>query len=531
MRPTTISTSRTIPSQLHLPKPVVAPNPTKSYLFTAQTVRSNFPKRQISASTVVKSKKKKYQFMRRREPLFPDQNFISIDKEYLKNLLQADGELHNDIMALIRRCSRINFLKYVPIDDDTLDPIQIVSTKRKKKVEVKHDNTIIDDLQNDKKVVEMEKIYNIITNSEFMSKINRETVDLLFKMILINTDRPKKSIPNIYFNGDRIVHFRVNYMNRLECTYHLFSTLVKTINRMTLMEIFNTKFMNKFLLLLNTPDKNEQKLIASLIVNVFDYVPSTHRMIFKALTSKIKQYIDGEIQHHSVVPCLTALNVFFSRANENVLNQFVSIFKTCILPLFTTQFLSEFITELNDICIPFYSHCTQIPEYSLRRLIRYWPITNSTKQILFLNHFPILMNYFPLYTQNILVLYLFNKINLCLISLNYQVSYTALNLINDQEFISRFEGYFSSIIPPIINSLREMDPTQNPNPDTVSLYNSVVKVLAPINSRLIQPVPVKSKNTIIEEDKIAKNKWKLLAQYSLDRYGTDVHIPDTLLKI
>ncbi|OHT10697.1 hypothetical protein TRFO_04226 [Tritrichomonas foetus] len=461
---------------------------------------------------------------RKREPLFGDPSY-DIYKMYGNGKEKVDkyGHSRNDLLQLLKRCNYANDIQNIPLNDE------IQQTKLKYGTDLKlnlphnkesneWDDEIVEGVDSsDRKVRDFDSIMLLLKDDDFIKKCKYETYELIFLTIRINILRKMKPIPVEFYLADKQVKFKVNLINRILICHKLFIFFLQNVDLSNLIALIDQTFIKNFLNIFDTPDSSEQTSLANVTIAIFDNIPNYQKFIFNCLLKKLQQHSEGYSQYYSATTSLLALSKLFGRASDIVLKQMLPVFKEYVIPLFKSDQFAAFSEEMNLVCKQFYSNVSKSCECVLEYLIIHWPVSNTSKEIAYLNHLMVMMPFYKLSLPNKRIFRMFEKINHCLVSPCQQVCKSAMKLISNQLFLTLFSCFHTFVIPPLIGCLNNLQDYWCQ--DVIPLRMNAMKLLAPINSKLTQAVPVKSRTSQIADEKLIGQKWKQMGEFANQAYS------------
>lgn len=156
-------------------------------------------------------------------------------------------------------------------------------------------------------------------------------------------------------------------------------------------EHFGKDFMKKILVLFQTPDLAEQKLLFKLLNSYLNALPYMRAKLHKELSFLLQNYKENPLNPYQISNILSFLkneftdpSTYFSLSNE--------ILQVSILPLINTPYMDIFFKNLLELFEFFIEMDSSVTFQILQSVIKYWPQSNSTNQKLYLKILDVILS-------------------------------------------------------------------------------------------------------------------------------------------
>ncbi|OHS96570.1 phosphoprotein phosphatase [Tritrichomonas foetus] len=315
----------------------------------------------------------------------------------------------------------------------------------------------------------LSQILEWLKENDFNSNINLVILDNIFEMVKINILRTFPSIDPIVkvpLLGDSI-NIHESNMYYLEIIYQIFNQLLSIPNNEMndmLDKKLTNRFLSRFFGLFNSPDQQERTAvlqISHLIYKNFVNKRSTIREIIKNIFQTV---VNENDKHFGMNELLILTHSFVNGFIVPLKSDHISFYKHALLPLLTTHYLHLYCCHLFECINVFISKDTELLFFTIKIIFKYWPKTNSLKEIALEDLFiDLILNYFisgkvkfPNGIPKGTIHTLFDKIRFLLESGHINVISTILSLWGKNEFLEFVTRNSKLIYPIILPTLNEL---------------------------------------------------------------------------
>lgn len=498
-------------------------------------------------------------------------------KQYIKDLeenqinrgnyIPDSGSASPDDVDAINN-HQIDDHKNTPSSNESSDNNNTVEKETSEKEKEKEKSDSNSKLVAEKTVV---KLFNALSKPYYVINMKEDLLNELIKTIKkIMSISITDKIPHKYIYSDQVVNLRLTNWAEYQYVHKTLSLILHHGNRRIISEVFiNQDFAHLLFEFYNSPESEERLVIDDIFHFLSDSFQTFNRFIYHECFTRILNHIqDDKDSFYCITPALSYLYNFFNSdstilvmnhnsklqtdshysimksdgikkssssdmANfddqpESVIpNQeanYIDIFQRYLLPLFSSNFLPAFYSQLSQICSQFYGFFDQeAPLLSIKYLLGHWPTTNSQKQTIFINHIGVILPFVSSDNIEKIALPIFNRFSLCLQCNNYKVTNSTLNLINNETFFSTFSSYPQIIIPVIVPQLLGLD--DHWCSDLNGKHNIILQKLMALKPELYSETQsMYEGNKMNNENNSTKNEeninnWKLLIDTAHETYS------------
>ncbi|KAF7456198.1 serine/threonine protein phosphatase 2A [Cryptosporidium felis] len=187
--------------------------------------------------------------------------------------------------------------------------------------------------------------------------------------------------------------------------------------------------------------------------------------------------------------------------------------ETALIPLHKAKYISSFHQQLIYCLIQYIEKDTKLSIPIIEGVLRYWPVTNSSKQILFLNELEELLEVIPTNYIEPILIPIFERLASCIQSPHFHVAERVLYLWNNDIIVNLINEYKYEIYPVLIKALSCNGKKLHWNPTVHGLSFVVNKVLSDTDPELFSQIVEKfnDDNPSIElQRKKREDYWKYI---------------------
>lgn len=187
-----------------------------------------------------------------------------------------------------------------------------------------------------------------------------------------------------------------------------------------------------------SPDPRERDYLKTIMHRIYGKFMIHRSFIRRTLTAQLAKlmYNDEQEDHFGHSEFLELLNSIISGFAVPLKGEHrVTIFDKCLLPLHRANHNAHFHQQLVQCIMTYLEKDQSVANSIIHETLKYWPVTNPGKEILFLNEIEEVldMSYAELLLQDTgLALKLTERLNKCVMSNHYQVAERALLLWNNE---------------------------------------------------------------------------------------------------
>eukprot|EP00252_Welwitschia_mirabilis_P022652 TRINITY_DN619_c0_g1_i12.p1 TRINITY_DN619_c0_g1~~TRINITY_DN619_c0_g1_i12.p1 ORF type:complete len:548 (+),score=106.68 TRINITY_DN619_c0_g1_i12:587-2230(+) len=258
-------------------------------------------------------------------------------------------------------------------------------------------------------------------------------------------------------------------------------------------------FVLRLLDLFDSEDPREREFLKMILHRIYGKFMVHRPFIRKAINNIFYRFIFETERHNGIAELLEILGSIINGFALPLKEEHKLFLVRALIPLHKPKCVSMYHQQLSYCVTQFVEKDFKLADTVIRGLLKYWPITNSQKEVMFLGELEeILEATQPAEFQRCMVP-LFRQIGRCLVSSHFQVAERALFLWNNDHVVSLIAQNRHVILPIIFPSL-EKNMRNHWNQAVHSLTLNVRKIFLEMDQEIFQ----ECQNKFLEEE--AKQK-------------------------
>lgn len=247
----------------------------------------------------------------------------------------------------------------------------------------------------------------------------------------------------------------------------------------------NHSFVLKLLDLFDSEDSRERDYLKSILHRIYGKFMVHRPFIRKAINNIFYRFIFETERHNGILELLEILGSIVNGFALPLKEEHKLFLVRALIPLHKPKCVSVYHRQLSYCITLFVEKDLKLADTVIRGLLKYWPVTNSHKEVLFLSELEeVLEATQPAEFQRCMVP-LFRQIGRCLNSPHFQVAERALFLWNNDHIVN-LAAQNRSVILPVIYSALEKNTRGHWNQAVHSLTLNARKMFLEMDQELFQ---------------------------------------------
>ncbi|MED6184646.1 hypothetical protein PIB30_049522 [Stylosanthes scabra] len=286
-------------------------------------------------------------------------------------------------------------------------------------------------------------------------------------------------------------------------------------------------FVLKLLDLFDTEDPREREYLKTILHRIYGKFMVHRPFIRKAINNIFYRFIYETERHSGIGELLEILGSIINGFALPMKEEHKLFLVRALLPLHKPKSLAMYQQQLSYCITQFVEKDFKLADTVIRGLLKYWPLTNCQKEVLFLGELEeVLEATQPGEFQRCMVP-LFRQISRCLNSSHFQVAERALFLWNNEHIVSLIAQNRTVILPILFPAL-EKNISSHWNPAVHGLTMNVRKMFLEMDAEFFeqcqkQHAEEEAKAKDVEEQR--ELTWKRLADAAAQN-GVDDMVTD-----
>lgn len=273
-------------------------------------------------------------------------------------------------------------------------------------------------------------------------------------------------------------------------------------------------FVLKLLDLFDSEDPREREYLKTLLHRIYGKFMVHRPFIRKAINHIFYRFIFETEKHNGIAELLEILGSIINGFALPLKEEHKLFLVRALIPLHKPKCLAMYHQQLSYCITQFVEKDCKLVDTVIRGLLKYWPITNSSKEVMFLSELEeVLEATQPTDFQRCMVP-LFHQIARCLNSSHFQVAERALFLWNN-DHIENLIKQNRQVILPIIFPALEKNASNHWNQAVHSLTLNIRKIFFDLDPELYKECLVKFQEAESKEEEIKVRReatWKQLEE-------------------
>ncbi|PIN17813.1 Serine/threonine protein phosphatase 2A, regulatory subunit [Handroanthus impetiginosus] len=273
-------------------------------------------------------------------------------------------------------------------------------------------------------------------------------------------------------------------------------------------------FVLKLLDLLDSEDPRERDYLKTVLHRIYGKFMVHRPYIRKAINNIFYRFIFETEKHNGIAELLEILGSIINGFALPLKEEHKLFLVRALIPLHKPKCIPMYHQQLSYCITQFVEKDCKLADTVIRGLLKYWPITNSSKEVMFLGELEeVLEATQPPEFQRCMVP-LFRQIARCMSSSHFQVAERALFLWNN-DHIENLIKQNRKVILPIIFPALEKNSRSHWNQAVQSLTLNVRKIFSDVDTELFEECLLKFQEDEAQEEENKKKReatWKRLEE-------------------
>ncbi|KAG6425462.1 hypothetical protein SASPL_115897 [Salvia splendens] len=273
-------------------------------------------------------------------------------------------------------------------------------------------------------------------------------------------------------------------------------------------------FVLKLLGLFDSEDPREREYLKTILHRIYGKFMVHRPFIRKSINNIFYHFVFETEKHNGIAEFLEVLGSIINGFALPLKEEHKLFLVRTLIPLHKPKCLGMYHQQLSYCITQFVEKDCKLADIIIRGLIKYWPVTNSSKEVLFLNELEEVLEATQAPEFQRCMVPLFHQISRSLNSLHFQVAERALFLWNN-DHIENLVKQNRKVILPIIFPALEKNARHHWNQAVHSLTLNVRKFFYDLDPDLFKACQIKFQDDEAKENDIRERRettWKRLEQ-------------------
>ncbi|XP_076940494.1 serine/threonine protein phosphatase 2A 57 kDa regulatory subunit B' theta isoform-like [Bidens hawaiensis] len=282
-------------------------------------------------------------------------------------------------------------------------------------------------------------------------------------------------------------------------------------------------FVLKLLDLFDSEDPREREYLKTILHRVYGKFMVHRPFIRKSMNNIFYRFVLETEKHNGIAELLEILGSIVNGFALPLKEEHKLFLARALIPLHKPKCLAMYHQQLSYCITQFVEKDCKLADMVIRGLLKYWPVTNSSKEIMFLGELEEVLETTQQPEFHRCMVPLFKQIARCLNSLHFQVAERALFFWNNDHIGSLIRQNRKVILPLIFPAL-ERNGRHHWNPAVHSLTLNVRKIFFDLDPDLFNECLLNFQEEEAKEEKVnarRESTWKRLEEITADKASSN----------
>ncbi|KAA8524734.1 hypothetical protein F0562_011157 [Nyssa sinensis] len=353
--------------------------------------------------------------------------------------------------------------------------------------------------------------------SSVSSKFNEISLQEITKMIATNLFRTlpssnhDKKLPDIFDPEDEEPTMEPAWPH-LQIVYEFLLRFVASseTDAKLAKRYIDHSFVLRLLDLFDSEDQREREYLKTILHRIYGKFMVHRPFIRKAINNIFYRFIFETEKHNGIAELLEILGSIINGFALPLKEEHKLFLVHALIPLHKPKCLSMYHQQLSYCITQFVEKDIKLADTVIRSLLKYWPVTNSSKEVMFLSELEEVLEATQAAEFQRCMVPLFRQIGRCLNSSHFQVAERALFLWNN-DHIRNLITQNHNVILPIIFPALERNTQSHWNQAVQSLTVNVRKIFSDADQALFDECLVSFQDDEMKERETQEKRestWK-----------------------
>ncbi|KAL8168255.1 hypothetical protein V2J09_009754 [Rumex salicifolius] len=356
-------------------------------------------------------------------------------------------------------------------------------------------------------------------------KIPDNVQDEMIKMVSINIFRclPPSSHENTGMEAtdpdDEEPYFEPSWTH-LQLVYELLLRYVVAPGTDTKVakRCIDHSFVLKLLDLFDSEDPREREYLKTILHRIYGKFMVHRPFIRKAINNIFYRFIYEKERHNGIVELLEILGSIINGFALPMKEEHKLFLVRALIPLHKPKMFGVYQMQLSYCITQFVEKDFRLADTVIRGLLKYWPVTNCQKEVLFLAELEEVLEVTQATEFQRCINPLFRQIARCLRSSHFQVAERALFLWNNEAIVSLIAQHRVMVLPIIFDAL-EKNIQSHWNQAIHGLTVNVRKMFQDMDTELFEECQKQYEENVTRSTELEEQRamaWKKLAEVAAE---------------
>ncbi|KAI3793897.1 hypothetical protein L1987_36520 [Smallanthus sonchifolius] len=370
-------------------------------------------------------------------------------------------------------------------------------------------------------------------NEKFSETVMQEVVKMVSANIFRRlTPQPRDNKMLETFDGEEEERSMDPAWHHLGVVYELFLRFVHSpeTDAKVAKRYIDHGFILRLLELFDSEDSREREYLKFIFHRTYGKFMVHRPFIRKAINNILFQFIFETEKHNGIAELLEILGSIINGFALPLKEEHKLFLVRALIPLHKPKCMPGYHGQISYCITQFVEKDCKLADIVVRGLLKYWPLTNSSKEVIFLSELEEVLEATQPSEFQRCMMPLFRQISRCLNSSHFQVAERALFLWNNDHIENLIKQNRKSILPIIFPALERN--TSHWNQVVRSLTLNVRKIFSDADPELFEECLVKFQEYESKKEETKSKReviWKRLEEIAEVRSGSGAIIQPPML--
>ncbi|CAJ2643453.1 serine/threonine protein phosphatase 2A 57 kDa regulatory subunit B iota-like protein [Trifolium pratense] len=246
---------------------------------------------------------------------------------------------------------------------------------------------------------------------------------------------------------------------------------------------FDHSFILALLELFDSEDPRERDCLKTILHRVYGKFMVHRPFIRKSINNVFYKFVFETQKHNGIAELLEIFGSVISGFALPLKEEHKIFLWRVLIPLHKPRSMGVYFQQLSYCVTQFIEKEPKLASVVIRGLLKYWPITHSQKEVMFLGELEEILETINMVEFQKVMVPLFWRIGYCISSLHFQVSERALYLWNNDHIVNLI-AHNRQVLLPIIFPALERNAQSHWNPAVLNLTHNVRKMFVEMDEKL-----------------------------------------------
>uniref|UniRef100_A0A5B6YGJ2 Serine/threonine protein phosphatase 2A regulatory subunit n=1 Tax=Davidia involucrata TaxID=16924 RepID=A0A5B6YGJ2_DAVIN len=243
-------------------------------------------------------------------------------------------------------------------------------------------------------------------------------------------------------------------------------------------------FIVRLLDLFDSEDPRERDCLKTILHRIYGKFMMHRPFIRKAVSNIIYRFVFETERHNGIAELLEIFGSVISGFALPLKEEHKMFLWRVLIPLHKPKSVGIYHQQLTYCVVQFVEKEPKLAGTVIKGLLKYWPLTNSQKELMFLSELEELLEMINMAEFDKIMVPLFRRVACCLNSYHFQVAERAHSLCNNEHILNLIM-HNRQVILPLVFSALERNTHNHWNQAVLNLTQNVRKMFCEMDEELV----------------------------------------------